>query len=256
MSYGLIIEPPKPEDYVFGAQKLGDAPLVPDGQWDGWLPDNEIQNVGGLETYMCVSMATNNCIEILEKRIYGARNNWSDRYLAKQSGTDIKKGNTPNNVAETRRKKGCVKEYEWPFDVYTWEVFYTPIPERVETLAIGEGAEYAFGYEVVRSRAEDIMEALKYSPVTFSVYAWVKGEDGLYYRPQGMDDNHLTCVYGYVYGEYWKVFDSYFDNAQVFKRVRWDALPMMCMRYTLNKQVVVTSAWSKFLYWLRNALGL
>ncbi len=254
-SFGLIIESPKPTDYVLGgAASLGGAILQPDGQWDGHLPETEVQNVNGLETYMCVTMTTNNCHEILEKRLYGARDNWSDRYLAKQSGTDLKQGNTPNAVAETRRKKGCVKEYEWPFDVNTWAAFYTSIPKNIETMAIGEGAEYDFGYEFVRSNAKDIMEALKYSPVGFSTYAWVKGEDGKYYRPAGYNDNHFVTVYGYVEGSHWKVFDSYLADGMILKEIRWDTLPMVAMRYTLTKNVVVQSWFDKFIAQLKALL--
>ena len=100
------------------------------------------------------------------------------------------------------------------------------------------------------------MTALKYSPVGFSTYAWTKDENGLYYRPQGETDNHFVCVYGYEEGKYWKVFDSYFDNAQVLKKIRWDSLPMMCYRYTLHRQIVVESWWGKFILQLRSLLGL
>ena len=30
---GLILDPITPSDYIFGGNKLGDAPLQPDGQW-------------------------------------------------------------------------------------------------------------------------------------------------------------------------------------------------------------------------------
>ena len=100
------------------------------------------------------------------------------------------------------------------------------------------------------------MTALKYSPVGFSVYAWVKGADGRFYRPQGMDDNHLTTVYGYKKGEYWKCFDSYLDDGMILKEIAWSSLPAMCMRYTLTRQVVVQSWFDKFLAQLRALLGL
>ncbi len=258
MNYGLIIEPPLSTDYVLGgAVSLGGEVLQPDGQWDNFLPETEIQNRNGVETYSCVSFATLNCIEILERKEFGARSNWSERFLAKESGTQEKQGNTPNRVAETRRKKGCVKENEWAFDsfVKTFAEYYAEIPHEIETLALGEGAEYDFGYEAVRVTTEGIKEALKYSPVLFSVYAWVKNENGMFYRPQGMTDNHATCVYGYEEGKYWKCYDSYLDDGMILKQIKWDALPMMCMRYTLHKQVVVQNWWNKFIAQLKELLG-
>ena len=140
MNYGLIIEPPKPEDYVLGGTaQLGGEILQLDGQWDGYLPETEVQTRNGVEPYSCVSMTTNNCVEILERRLFGARSNWSDRFLAKMSGTKEKKGNTPNVVAETRRKKGNVKEEEYPFDASTdtFEKYYADIPQNIQTMAIG-----------------------------------------------------------------------------------------------------------------------
>src|SRR3990167_2583800 len=257
MNFGLIIEPPKETVYIFGARQLGDTPLQPDGNWSGYLPDIELQNNNGVETYSCVTQTTNNCIEILERKLYGARTNWSDRLLAKQSGTKEKQGNTPDNVAETRRKKGCVEEYEWPFDssINTYEKFYADIPRQIETLALGRGAEQAFGYEIVRSNANDLMNALQYSPLGFSTYAWTKDENGLHYRPQGETDNHFVTVYGYEKDKFWLAFDSYTtDGIITLKKIRWDTIPMSAMRYTLTKQVVVPSAWNKFLVWLRKAI--
>lgn len=259
MKYGLIIDPIKDTDYVLGgAVQLKGVVLQPDGDWSGFLPETEIQDKNKIEPYACVPFATNNCIEILEKFTYTCRNNWSDRFLAKMSGTKERMGNTPANVAETRRKKGNVKEEEWGFDtsIDTFEKYYADIPQAIQILAIGEGAAYDFGYEAVPSNAKAIMEALKYSPVLFSVYAWVKDENGMFYRPFGYTDNHATCVYGYEEGKYWKCFDSYLDDGMIIKQIRWDALPMMCYRYTLSRQVVVESWWTKFLKGLKELLGL
>lgn len=258
-NYGLIIEPPKPEDYVLGGKvSLKGEVLAPDGQWDGYLPETEVQNRNNVEPYSCVSFTTNNCIEILERRLFGARDNWSDRFLASLSGTKERMGNTPNNVAETRRKKGCVKEEVWPVDstIDSFDKYYAPVPQNIQTMAIGEGAQYAFGYEYVPLNVESIKEALLYSPVGFSAYAWAKDENGLFYRPQGLSDIHFCTCYGYEEGKYWKIFDSYLDDGMILKKVRWDSVPMMAMRYTLNKQVVVPSAWDKFISLLKEILGL
>ena len=98
MNYGFILEPPKETDFIFGAQQLGDAPLQPDANWSGYLPDIEQQRLYGVETYACVSFTTLSIVEILERKLYGATSNWSDRFLALISGTKEKQGNTPSNV--------------------------------------------------------------------------------------------------------------------------------------------------------------
>lgn len=257
MNYGLIIESPKPTDYVFGgAVQLKGEVLQPDADWSGFLPEPEIQDKNGVETNACVTFTTNNCIEILEKHEFGARDNWSDRFLATMAGTKERGGNTPANVAETRRKRGNVKEEEWPFEATSFNDYYKDIPDNVKTMAIGEGAQYAFGYEAVRSTAQDLMQALKYSPVGMSTYAWVKDENGVYYRPQGLSDNHFVTLFGYVEGKFWRVFDSYTNDGVIIKNIRWDCLPMMAMRYTLNKEVVSQSLFDKFISLLKQILGL
>lgn len=259
MNYGLIIEKPKDEDYVFGGQNLGDIPINPSGNWSEFLPDNEVQtNDSHFETYACVSFATTNVVEFLEKQEFGARQNWSDRFLATISGTMAFKGNTPQMVAETLRKKGCVEEKDYPFDstINTYEKFYAPIPQNLQTLALQFPLEYDFGHEYVPANADAMKEALKYSPLLFTTYAWVQDENGYYYRPQGMTDNHATVCYGYEDGKYWKIFDSYLANGIVLKKVRWDTLPAQCKRFTLHRNVKVESYWQKFLSWSRAYLGL
>ena len=259
-NYGLIIVPPNPDDYIFGDNKLGDLPIRPDGQYDAFLPDYEPQSrPGAFDSFACVTFSTLNCVEIMERMLFGATSNWSDRYLAKTSGTDLIRGNQPSVVAEVLKKKGCVPEKDLPFDISinSFEKFYATIADIIHTLAIAFSAEYSFGYSHVPSTTASIMGALKYSPVLFTVAAWYKDENGLYYRPQGETDGHAVVCYGFVEGQYWKILDSYADSEGTFlKKVRWDSLPMQCKRYTLNRQIVVETAWTKFLKLLREILGL
>lgn len=256
---GLILTPPKETDYIFGDNKLGDSPINPSGQWDGWLPDWEAQSrPGAFDSYACVTFTTLTCVEIMERFHFGATSNWSDRFLAKLSETDKIRGNSPAVVAEVLKEKGCVPEKDLPFDITinSFEKFYETISNSLKTLAFAFKAEYAFGYSHVQSNAQDIMRALTYSPVLFTISAWYKDDNGLYYRPQGMTDGHATTCYGYEEGKYWKILDSYADGETFLKKVRWDALPMQCKRYTLTRQIFVETAWSKFLKLLRETLGL
>lgn len=255
MKYGFIQDPVKEEDYIFGGGKLGDAPLQADANWSGYLPDVEVQNLNGIEPYACVSFTTLNIVEILERRLYGATGNWSDRFLAAISGTKGRQGNSPSVVGETLKKQGVVEEKYYPFDsqINSYEKFYADIPGNLKTLALAFKAEYSFGYEHVPSNYDAMMEALKYSPLGFSAYAWVKDEDGLYYRPQGTSDTHFTVCYGYVRNNYWLIFDSYTEGGSALKKVKWNSLPQQCKRYTLNRQIVVESFWKKFINWIRSA---
>ncbi len=259
-NYGLILTPPSDRDFIFGDNKLGDSHINQSGQWDGWLPDYEPQSrPGAFDSYACVSFTTLNCIEIMERMLFGATTNWSDRFLAKMSETDKIRGNSPAVVAEILKSKGCVPEKDLPFspEINSFESFYSTINYNLKTLALAFKAEYSFGYSHVQSNANDIKRALTYSPILFTVSAWYKDENGLYYRPQGETDGHAVCCYGYEDGKYWKILDSYADNEGTFlKKVRWDSLPMQCKRFTLNRQIVSESAWTRFVSLLKQILGL
>lgn len=258
MTYGLRVDPIREQDFVFGDAKLGDAPLNPSADWTGWLPDIEVQDLNHIEPYACVSFATLNCVETLERFEYGATHNWSDRFLAWASGTASLKGNSPQVVAETLRKKGCCYEDDLPFDytIGTFEKFYD-VPQRMYSLAIGEFAQYEFGHSYVNPDPINLMSALKWSPLAFTVYAWLHDKDGVYYRPDGEQDNHCVMVYGYKENEYWLAFDSYMDRnadgtpqSTSLKKIRWDCLPMQAKRFTLHRQVVDDNAFIRFLKWL------
>jgi hypothetical protein len=259
MNNGFQLSEIKPTDYRFGDGLLGsESPLVPDGQWDAYLPLPEIQNLNNIEPSACVTFATLNCVETLERRVYGFTNNWSDRFLAKISGT-TRIGNDPTSVAETLRKKGCVPEADLPFNksIDTFEKFYAPIAQNLMTLALEFPLQYSFGHSFVPSNEDSLMEALKYSPVLFSVYAWVQDENGLYFRPQGMSDGHAVMLYGYEKGEFWRIYDSYNNSGgNNLKKVRWDSLPMQAKRFTILRQIVNEKPWAVFVRWLRNYLGL
>ena len=209
-NYGLILVPPTETDFIFGDGRLGDYAINPSGDWSGFLPDYEPQSrPGAFDSYGCVSFTILSAVEIMERKIYGATRNWSDRFLSKMSKTDEQRGNTPKNVAEVLKSDGCVEEKELPFDITidSSEKFYASINDNLKTLALAFKAEYAFGYSHVPSNANDIKRALSYSPVLFTVSAWYKDENGFYYRPQGETDGHAVCCYGYEEGKYWKILE-------------------------------------------------
>lgn len=259
MTYGLKTVTPQLKDYqADGKIRLGGTPLNPSGQWDEWLPPDELQSVLGVDPQACATFGTLNCVEALARFIYKESPDYSDRFLAKISGTTID-GNDPHTVAETLRKKGSVNEEDWPSVGYTpvsWEGYYADIPRSVETLALEFPARFNFGHQWVSGQPWKMMEALKYSPLGVGVYAWVTDDDGIYYRPSGAGDVHWVMIYGW--GElpdgsmYWKCFDSY-DNTH--KRLRWDFGFSMVKQYTLAKQVIDETAWGKFKTLFRRILG-
>lgn len=253
-SYGLLFEPVLPEDFVLGSDRSlntkfsGRTVLRSDSDWRPWLPPYELQSPI-FESNACASFGTSNTLEVLLRFLYTRVEDFSDRFLAKISGTDPKKGNSPKAVAEALRKNWATLEVEWPAaDAKTVEEFYAEIPENLKTLALGRKAEWDFGYEYVGTGSANIREALKYSPLGMSVPAWFKDENGKYYRPAGVGDNHwITAVHINEANEI-TILDSY---EPFIKVLRSDFSPQVAFGYYLNRQIKVESAWDNFLKWLR-----
>lgn len=237
-NYGFIKDEINPEDYIFGGGQIIADILQPTGQWDEFLPPEELQSTLTVETYACVSFGTLNALEILFRRVLGQVDNFSDRYLAYISGTKGKTGNSPHTVAEKLRKLGDVRQLDWDFtpDINTNEKFYAEPPSYLMAFAERFLDEYDFKHDYVPANPIAMKEALKYSPLGFSVTAWTKDENGLYYNVGA--NSHWVVCYGYEDGKYWKIYDSYSNDGTNLKKVRWDALPEVCKRYSVGKITV------------------
>lgn len=256
-NYGLIIEEPKAEDFVFGAERslgskfAGREILQPDGNWEKYLPDGEPQNIN-YETQCCVTYSTLNALETLRNRAFDIGENLSDRFVGVGSETNPNGGNTMQKVAEFIRQNWSVFETEYPVPS-TLQEFFQKIPNKYYVLAEARGTKYDYGYEQVN--LADVPEALKYSPVAISVPAWVQDADGLYYRPEGMGDNHAVMCYGMKNGNY-LIEDSY---PPYKKEVRADVRPAVRMGYYLKKKDVSEPAYSnwidRLLAWFKTKLG-
>lgn len=236
------------KDYIFGGYgSLGGEVLMPDGNWKPYLPSGEKQFNNEFESMACTTFGTLNAVEILIRRIYGNVDNFSDRFLAKVSNTNVN-GNSPHVVAEKLRKQGTPREELWPItkDLNSWETFYAPIPQSIQTVALEFTAKFDFKHEYVPTTPQALKEALKYSPLGISVSAWSKGIDGLYYST--FPNNHWCVLVGYKDGEYWEVYDSYDENGDFIKRLAWDYNFSVAKRYSITVQVQQTShGWIAFL---------
>lgn len=216
--------------WFLGANNVPKEILRPDGQWDGFLPEDELQNMNGVESWSCTVFGTLNALEILVNEKYGQKSNWAERYLAVLSNIRYGAGGSPHEVAEQIRNKGNVAQPLLPFDktITTWSKFMSPKPMTKDLLDEGHIwlDKYDFNHEWLNDLTQNgIMEALRYSPLGAGVYAWAF--DGIYYYKAGTD-NHWICIYGYVKGQYWKVFDSY-DNTH--KKVAWNYPWQFAKRY-------------------------
>lgn len=253
-NYGLKLDAPKPEDYIFGGGMMPYEVLEPDGDWSDSLPVTERQDLNGIEPSACVTFTVLNCVEMLIKKKYGITVNYSDRFLASISGTK-EGGNSPQVVCEFLRKIGVVPEEVLPFDstIDTFDKFYAGIPASLIKLAEEFKKNWDFTHEYVPTLPNEITKALRSSPLLISVSAWFKNhETGLYERPPGMVDNHATTLISERIGEFRRVFDSYGDP--YIKDIRYSDMPMQIKRFHIEKRVpkktlldIIKVLWQKLL---------
>jgi len=234
----------KPENYCFGGLQVPLEIIQEDGQWSKYLPEPEFQLRNNFESYNCVTYGTLNCLEILLKRQYGGEYNKSERYVGVMSWTS-KYGNNPQKVIETIRKEsGLIDEEYLPFhnEINNWNEYYSPDPMVEKYIKIGKKwlSKYIIKHEWVLNddytgkKQETLKDALKYSPIGISVYAWKINDIGLYTK-DNEPDNHWVTLYGYREGEYWKVFDHYNDT---YKKLVWNYKFGFAKRYYLKKEKV------------------
>lgn len=221
--------------------------LMPGGHgWGSFLPPDEVQARNGLETENCTNYGTLHAIATLGKRKFGLsfQTQLSERYTGILTGTTTF-GNDPHKVAELIRTLcGVIPEVFLPFDdsIKNWQQYYSPKPMTWALLNIGLSwlKKYTFGHDWVfvaadplASRQAKMVDALQYSPICVSGFAWSQHADGMYYSDQPYQ-NHWFEIYDFVYGQYWMAFDSY-DNTH--KKLDWNFDFGQCKRYSLSLKV-------------------
>jgi len=138
---GLIDTPPSATDWIAGA--IPYELRNPTGDWRPYLPMNEKQK-DPTETMGCVSFSANNSLEVQTRHQTGTEVNYSDRFMAKMSGT-TKEGNWLSKVADTVRNVGVVLESVYPKPAnYSWETYYSEVPQDIIAKAIKLDVMYEF----------------------------------------------------------------------------------------------------------------
>ncbi len=156
---GLLVAPPKPEDFILGVNSpLIVAEVEPTGDWSAFVSLFERQISMYLETDNCTGFSYTNCVEdqinrmIIKQQIsaealgflqqYGYLDdnglvNTSERALGAMAGTGPS-GNYLNTVAETARKFGLAPNKLWPWDQNiqkTYEQYYAKPTQEVYDVA-------------------------------------------------------------------------------------------------------------------------
>lgn len=255
--YGLDIDniKIKAEDFIFGDGQLddrfgGDEIIRPDGQWDNDLPQREIQAFPWGESWACTVFGTENTLQILMKAKYGIEEEYTERYHSAIVGIRESYGGNPHDTSESIRKNGQLPYSLLPFEgVRSFEEFNSPKPMTAGHLARGRQwlDTWQYGHDWLGNfSASNIKEALKRSPLGAGVCAWYFDSGrGVYYKPTGRKDNHWVTIFGYVDGQYWKVFDHY-DS--LIKHLDWNYPFAFMKRYTLNKKDIGENEAGRILY--------
>lgn len=240
--FGYIKDEITDTDYVLGSLSIPTETLQPTGQWDKFIPADEIQRTEKYETANCTAFGTLNALEFLFKRLFGETKNWSERYVGIAAGTRPP-GNSPQKVIETIRKvSGVIDDEFLPMSkAGTLEDYYSPDPLPVLLTWKGEefiknhkiNHEWVYDDKREHNHKEAIKEALRYSPLGVAVAAWQYDFDKkIYIRPMGAEDNHWCVMFGYSEGQFWKIFDSY-DRS--IKNLDWDFGFERIKRYRIEK---------------------
>lgn len=235
-NYGLVLATRAPGQWQFGGPSGIDNEEVlrADGQWDSFIPPYEAQSNVYFDTMACCTFSAANAIETIIFRKFGEVVNLSDRFTAKMSGT-TNQGNTFVNVGDSFRKDGNPLEINWPFlpFIKEFESYYSSIPEEVKKKALSLLEQYVISYEFVWDTPDKMMEALKYAPLQVAIHAYGPKEGDIYARTT-KQGNHAVLLYGYVPGQYWKIYDHY-DNK--FKKLAWDTVFWGALKYSVEKKI-------------------
>lgn len=235
---GLKFDVPDSKHWVLGAQAV--PPIInATGDWRPYIFETQQQNYGW-ETNACVIFTTLHCIELIIYQKYGIKEQYSKRFLAALVDTSID-GTTPQIAAETLRKSGIVHEMDWPFlPTTTQPEFFQKLSQAVLDLAKEFLAKYEFNHWFVPVDPEYIGAALKSSPLLLSVSAWFQDDKGLYYFPEGMQNNHATTLVYLDKGVKETVYDSYADGLgdPFLKDIRWGEESMLAKGFTVNLKEV------------------
>lgn len=164
INHGVIIEK-KPKDFVAGT--LPYEVLNPSGDWSAYLPSPEYQYTHHTDSQACVTFSVLNVLETQYKFLTGQSINFSDRFIAKMSGT-TQQGNSVQKVCDAIKKYGLVLEEEWPTDYeFDWNQYYAPIPQEV----INKAKKYDIAYEFHSPASLELDKEMKHAPLEVIVVA-------------------------------------------------------------------------------------
>jgi hypothetical protein len=257
-NYGLLpdlrSQEMKDRDFIFGADNgVNKVVLMPDLSWfdDTLIPAK--QHGVYFDSMGCVSFSLsgqaeyvfNRMIELglvskldldwlKEKGYFDANNkiNFSERYLAKMSGT-TRQGNALWKVVDTAKHYGFIPYGKWTFPseqrtpVFDWDDFYAEIPQELIDLGIEFAKRFNIQYEQVFTSNHELMkDALKYAPPQITLFAYPIPENDIYPKDERTLNHAVVGTYEDTEKQLRFIRDSYQDwynnEAPYYKKLAWD----------------------------------
>jgi hypothetical protein len=268
----------KKRDYLVSDGNLGGEELRPDGQWADDIDDLELEPQNQyFETMHCWAWNTIKGITLLEYVKYGTKSNYSERYVGVNGGATPNGGN-PHAGCEAIRTKGLIPQetLPWTPNLNTFWEFSSPRPMREEYLNIGKewlrqyqfkhdwvvwptfigNMRYKLGFnvdQIIDANIANMIVALRRSPLGCDVLAW-QTRNGMAYKTWEQGSNHWTLIVGYVYGQYWIIYDSYLN---CWRKAEWRYPFKWVKEFELNKTNAdeIDAEYIKKQYYGRNVKG-
>jgi len=258
---GFISVKPTDTDYIHKEGSFGfvsKSKLLPDKNWKRFRSKAEKQKREQRETMACVTFSAMNDLEELVnfylqddkdeskeianifKQFTLVKNgeaDFSDRYIAKLSGTTIR-GNTQSKVANAIRHFGLVPENVWRWNT---DNYYANIPLHI----ISQGKELLeyieFKYEWVYPN--EFNDVKIYAPIQTSMYYRPPSIKNGIYQYTGLRKNHAVVNDCYEDKKYDGIYNTYepFDE-----KVAWNFNLGMGMLFTIKLKKKLPNPVDKF----------
>lgn len=217
---GFIEVRPRDSDWLAGEESgILYQEANPSGDWSDFLPSEERQRKN-FDTMACVSFSALNVLEAqmnlklaslpedlknwlaANGYVEGGKVNFSDRYVAKLSGT-TRTGNSLVNVWDTIRKHGLVPENDWKFDgSFDWVGYYAEVPAMV----LAKGQEFLKRFSVMYewipnhpgspATTEVLKKHLKQCPIQIATAICPGWWNADRVEACGLPVSHATMLYG------------------------------------------------------------
>ena len=162
----------------------------PTGIWPAPHAEDQFSHVVPKDTDACVSYSTVHVIESFIKQTLGIDVDFSERFLAKMSGTTLA-GNSIENVYNALKTYGLVLDSDWPEpEQFTWQEYYAEIPAEIIAKGKATLEKYVDIGNLTHIPADQLNTALTNAPLVI-------------FTPAGTP-THARCVLSES-----QVFDSY-----------------------------------------------